>query len=80
MVTDNPPRTTNRAGFLESDRIRTLDLPQNGSLLAIARSIESAMKAGQLPMFAAPAPNLRRSVQTSTKFRRAASACLQPDR
>lgn len=34
-------------GFVESDRIKTLDLPQNGRLLSIAESIESAMKAGQ---------------------------------
>ncbi len=48
MLTDAPPRK-NRAGFLESDRIRTLDLPQNGCLLAIGRSIESAMKAATSP-------------------------------
>jgi hypothetical protein len=47
MLTDTPPRKANhREGFLESDRIKTLDLPQNGSLLAISQSIESAMKAG----------------------------------
>ena len=47
MVTDAPPRKANyREGFHESDRIKTLDLPQDGSLLAIARSIESAMKGG----------------------------------
>jgi hypothetical protein len=46
MVTDAPPRKANRAGFLESDRIRTLDLPQDVGLLAIAQCIESAMKAG----------------------------------
>jgi len=43
MLTDAPPRKANRAGFLESERIKTLDLPQDGRLLAIARSIESAM-------------------------------------
>jgi len=32
---------------MESDRIRSLDLPQNGRLLTIAKSIESAMKAGK---------------------------------
>jgi len=47
MITDGPPRKANRGGFLESDRIRTLDLPQDGRLLAIAESIDSAMKAGQ---------------------------------
>jgi hypothetical protein len=44
MLTDAPPGRANRAGFLESDRIKTLDLPQDGRLLAIAESIESAMK------------------------------------
>src|SRR5216684_8642345 len=44
MLTDSPPRKTNRAGFLESDQIRTLELPQDGRLPRIAQSIESAMK------------------------------------
>lgn len=44
MLTDAPPRRANRAGFLESDRIRTLDLPGDGRLPSIAVSIESAMK------------------------------------
>src|SRR2546430_5632722 len=46
MLTDATPRKANRAAFLESDRIRTLDLPQDERLLAIATSLESAMKAG----------------------------------
>jgi hypothetical protein len=46
MLTDSPPRKANRAKFLESDQIKTLDLPQDGRLLAIAQSIESAMRAG----------------------------------
>jgi hypothetical protein len=46
MLTDAPPRKANRAGFLESDRIKTLDLPQDGDLLAVTKSIESAMKDG----------------------------------
>jgi hypothetical protein len=47
MLTDSPPRKTNyREGFHESDRIKALDLPQEGSLLAISRSIEAAMKGG----------------------------------
>ncbi len=44
MLTDAPPRKANRAGFLESDQTRTLDLPQDGSLLTITKSIESAMR------------------------------------
>ena len=43
MLTDTPPRKTNRATFQESDRIATLDLPQDGRLPSIARPIESAM-------------------------------------
>jgi hypothetical protein len=46
MLTDATPRKANRAGFLESDRIRTLDLPQDGRWLTISQSIESAMKSG----------------------------------
>jgi hypothetical protein len=45
MLTDNPPRAR-RAEFLESERIKTLDHPQDGRLLAIAKSIESAIQAG----------------------------------
>jgi hypothetical protein len=44
MLTDSPPRKANRAVFLESDRIRTLELPQDECLLTCAKSIESAMK------------------------------------
>ena len=46
MLTDTPPRKTSSARFLQSDRIRTLDLPQDRTLLTIAKSIESGMKAG----------------------------------
>ena len=46
MLTDVTPRKANRARFLESERIRALDLPQSGHLLAIAKSIEAAMKGG----------------------------------
>jgi len=47
MLTDAPPRKTNRAAFLESDRTKTLNLPQNESLPSITKSIESAMQAGR---------------------------------
>jgi hypothetical protein len=47
MITDAPPRkATHHAGFLESDLIRTLDLPQDGRLRTISQPIESAMKTG----------------------------------
>jgi len=46
MLTDAPPRKAYCAGFLESDRIKTLDLPHDGRLLSTTKSIESAMKAG----------------------------------
>jgi hypothetical protein len=44
VLTDAPPTKSNRPGFLESDRIKTLDLPQDGRLLTCAKSIEAAMK------------------------------------
>jgi len=44
MLTDTMPRKSNRTGFVESDRIRRLDLPQDGCLLTISKSIEMAMK------------------------------------
>jgi hypothetical protein len=47
MLTDAPPRKAS-AQFLESDRIKTLDLPQDGQLLSIADSIESAMDAERI--------------------------------
>jgi hypothetical protein len=47
MLTDAPPRRA-QAQFLESDRLKTIDLPQNGRLLSIANSIESAMNAERI--------------------------------
>jgi hypothetical protein len=46
VLTDAPPTKSNRPGFLESERIKTLDLPQDGHLTAIAKSIEAAMQSG----------------------------------
>ena len=47
MLTDAPPRK-NRAEFLESDLIKTLDLPGNGTLTEIAQRLEYAMKADKI--------------------------------
>ncbi|PYX05731.1 MAG: hypothetical protein DMG88_20535 [Acidobacteria bacterium] len=46
MQTDIPPRKANLAGFRESERIKTLDLPQDGRWASITQSIHAAMKAG----------------------------------
>lgn len=48
MLTEAPPRNRNLAGFRESDQRNTLDLPEDQRLPAIARAIESAMKAEQI--------------------------------
>jgi hypothetical protein len=40
MIRVAPPQKTNCAGFLESDRIKTLDLQQDGRLQTISHSIE----------------------------------------
>jgi len=47
MLTDSPSRK-NRSGFLESDHIKTLDLPSNGDLLDIAKRLECAMKSDKI--------------------------------
>src|SRR5436305_765444 len=47
MLTDAPPHKANRAQFLESDQMKTLDLPKTGRLPSITKSIESAMKGGK---------------------------------
>jgi len=47
MLTVSPTRKF-RKGFLESDRIKTLDLPQSGALLEIAQRLESAMRADNI--------------------------------
>lgn len=46
MLTDAPPRKANHAGFLDSDQIHNLELPQNENLTEIATALESAMKEG----------------------------------
>src|SRR5437870_5804356 len=79
MLTDAPPRKANRAGFLESERIKTLDLPQDGRLLAIAQSIESAT-AHEPWMSDAPAQSSWKPHHSSTEFQTAMSACLQRGR
>jgi len=76
MLTDAQPRKANRSGFLESDRIRILDLPQDGRLPAIAKSIGSAMKSDKRArMFAVPAENFWLSPPSSTKSLPAVSGC-----
>ena len=47
MFTDAPPRKY-RAQFLESDLIKTLDLPPNGRWQEIAQRLKSAMKADSI--------------------------------
>jgi hypothetical protein len=49
MFTDSPRGKKNLAAFRESDQTKTLDLPQDGKLITITRSIEIAMKAGAVP-------------------------------
>jgi hypothetical protein len=46
MLTDSPPRKANLSAFSESDRIKTLDLPLDPSLLTITKSLDEAMKGG----------------------------------
>jgi hypothetical protein len=74
MITDVQPRKVNRASFLESEQIKTLDLPQDGRLLAIAKSLESPMKDGRSVDVrrsrtqASPAPAAQFEIGCSSSF------------
>lgn len=46
MLTDTPPRKSSLVAFSESDRRRTIHLPEDGVLQEIAESIETAMESG----------------------------------
>lgn len=48
MLTEAPPRKRNRALFIQSDQMKTLELPPEARLLQSAARIESAMKAGSM--------------------------------
>jgi hypothetical protein len=47
MLTDAAPHNGHRTGFLESERLTTLELPATGRLPSIACLIESAMQMGR---------------------------------
>jgi tRNA-binding protein len=44
MLTDSPPRKKNLVAFQESDKRKTVDVPQDGHLLVPAKSIDVAMR------------------------------------
>ena len=46
MLTDSAPKKARLSQFVQSEGIKTLDLPEQGHLTIIAKSIESAMKTG----------------------------------
>jgi hypothetical protein len=67
MLTDVPPRSRNKAEYLQSDRIKTLDLPENSALPTVAENLEAAMKAD----------NIREVRNTCTEFLKSASDFYQ---
>src|SRR2546427_3472188 len=77
MLTDAPPRKTSSARFLQSDRMRTLDLPQDRTLLATAKSIESGMRAGSSADVRRPCAEFLDFASAFTKSRAAVFGCLQ---
>ena len=48
MLTDAAPRKANRTQFLESDRIKSLDLPLDKHLQEMTTRIEAAMKTDKI--------------------------------
>lgn len=47
MLTDSPPRSAKRASFVQSDRLGTIDLPEDARFIDMARTIQAAMAAGR---------------------------------
>jgi hypothetical protein len=81
MLTDTPPRNERcPAQFLESERLRTLDLPQDGYFLTPPKSIEAAMNGGTTADVRRACADFFQPYRNSTDYRNAAFACLQPDR
>ena len=81
MLTDCPPlKARHLAGFLESDRLRTLDLPQDERLRTSAISVDSAMKAGITAAVRHACAELLAAASDFYKSRGRASASLPPDR
>jgi hypothetical protein len=73
MLTDAPPRR-NRAGFLESDQIKMLDLPRDGVMTEIAQRLESAMKADKIRDVRCACADFLATASDFYEVRRAASA------
>jgi hypothetical protein len=74
VLTDAPPRTKNRALFVRSDALRTLELPPDDRLPELAFAIESAMRSGA-------APEVRRAcatfLDTAAQFYRVSSCDIR---
>jgi hypothetical protein len=48
MLTETPPRKKNRTLFVQSDQMKSLEVPQDARLPQIAAQIELAMKSGSM--------------------------------
>ena len=80
MYTDQPPQGKDRAEFSESDRINTLDLPQDVRLLPeIAKNIEAAMQTGKTRRFELLVRSSFHMPLASIKSQSAASGCSKRD-
>ena len=75
MLTDAAPKGSNRAGFLESDRIRNLELPPGGNLTTIASSIASAIVDGTTASVRRACAHFLAELAGSTRFPHVAFEC-----
>ena len=81
MYTDNPPQGKDRADYLESDRIKTLDLPTDALLLpGIAKNIEAAMQTGKTTDVRVACAEFLSQASRFYQIHPAASGCWQHDR
>jgi hypothetical protein len=79
MLTDTPSRK-HRAGFLESDRIKTLDVPPNGDLFEVAKRLEAAMKANKIPDVRSACTEFLATASGFYKAQTVVSVCSRLDR
>lgn len=81
MLTDAPPRKPNLRFFVDSDRLKTISLPDDGRLVKIADAIEASMKTEDVKDVRQVCDDfLGKLRRIFTRSLVVASACLRPDR
>lgn len=80
MLTDAPPSKPNLRFFVDSDRLKTIPLPDDRRLVKIAGTIEVAMKTEDRNDVRQVCEDFLELRQIFTRYLDAASVCLRPGR